>query len=176
MPYIDLTDLISKTDSPINVFEIYLHKPQTNANMIDLCLEPSIIESIESKFRNPKTTEYKSYHMNDKIYTYELHNDNQIVISKHKVCSKAIRRPRQTTDAIIIGYKIDKYPPYTFPCTDEIDYIASYTIKEFKINNRITVNIRTEEGHSSAYIEYKHSDHVELDKVNETLGRLLSKM
>jgi len=178
MPYIDLSELLT-TENHIDVFEINLFKNtinQEHAKVIDLVMDNDIIKAVENKFRNPKVSSYKSYYMNDKIYTYDLENDNQIVISKHKVNSKIIRRHRCQTDALIMSYKIDKYPPYTFPCTDEIDYISSYTIKEFKINNRITVNIRTEDGESTVYIEYRHSDNVELDKVNEIIGKLLYKL
>ena len=178
MTFIDLTPLTTNTEYPINIIEVYLYRQtDTCTDIIDLCVSSKIVEKIERIFRNPKVTEYKSYHINDKIYTYELQNDNQIVTSKHKINTKIIKRNRNDTDIFIVSYRVEKYPIYTFPCTNNVDYISTYTIKEFKINNRISVNIKTDEDNNQiVYIEYKHSDNVELDRINDTVGRLLYKM
>jgi hypothetical protein len=187
MTFVDLVPLIINTEFPVNVIELYLYsqkeqqeqqeQQEQTKNIIDLCVSSSIVQKIERSFKNPKITEYKSYYMNDKIYTYELQNDNQIVTSKHKINMKSLKRHRKDTDVLIISYRIEKYPIYTFPCTNEIDYISTYTIKEYKINNRITINIKIdEEGNNMVYIEYKHSDNVELDRINETIGRLLNRI
>ena len=179
MTFIDLTSLTINEVS-INVIDIYLyqrHKQNPlNNSVIDISLDSSIIHDIESKFKNPKITSFKSYYMNDKIYTYDMQNDNQIVTSKNKVESTRKMRQRKDTDLFMVSSKIEKFPIYMFPCTSDIDYISEYTIKEFKINNRISINIRSEDGQDSAYIEYKHSDNVEMNKINETIGRLLSRI
>ena len=122
-------------------------------------------------------TEYKSYYINDTLYTYELPNDNQIVTSTHMINTKSIRRTRNDTDLYIVSYRVEKYPIYMFPCTNNIDYVSAYNIKEFKINNRITINIKTDEdSNHTVFVEYKHSDNVELDRINETIGRLLHRI
>jgi len=174
MTYIEIPEL-----NPVNLFEVYVCQSKYNTDpkhAIDLQLDPHIVSAIENKFHNPKSRSFKSYYMNDKIYTYELANDNQIVTAKHMVTQKIIKRSRMATDVVITGYKIEKYPPYLFPCTNEIDYISSYTIKEYKINNRLTVNVKEEDSVASVYIEYKHSDHVELEKINEIIGKLLNRL
>lgn len=177
MTFIDLAPLTRHPDYCINSVEIYLYNGSKSlTNVIDLCVNDDIVSRIEKMFKNPKITEYKSYHINDKIYTYELQTDNQVVTSKHKIFTKSIKRTHNDTDLYIISYRIEKYPIYIFPCTNNIDYISSYTIKEYKINNRITVNIRTDEDNKyTVYVEYKHSDNVELERINETIRRLLSR-
>lgn len=177
MTFIDLAPLTHHTDFSINVVEIYLyHGFKSRDNVIDLCVNADMVSKIERMFKTPKITEYKSYYINDKIYTYELQTDNQIVTSKHKIYTKSIKRTRNDTDLYIISYKVEKYPIYIFPCTNNIDYVSSYTVKEYKINNRITVNIKTDEDENTViYFEYKHSDNVELERINQTIGRLLSR-
>lgn len=177
MTYIDLSKF---TEKPINLIEIYLYQDKSNVsqcpNVINLNLDHSVINNIEKKLNNPKISHYKSYHMNDKIYVYELHNDNQYVISKNKVDLKNVKRVKKNTNLLIVSYKIEKYHPYMFPCTNNIDYISSYSLKEFRINNRINVNIKKEGDIESIYVEYKHSENVELVKINEIIGKLLSKL
>jgi hypothetical protein len=167
---------LSEFTTDINVVEVFFCQKNPSAMVIDVRVDERFVRYIESKFKNPKTTAYKSYHIRDKIYTYEIGNDNQIVHSKFNVKHQHIVRIRKNLDLFIVSSKIEKFPPYLFPCTNEIDYVASYTIQEFKINNRISLNIRAEDGTYTAYIEYKHSQNVELDKMNETINRLIKSL
>jgi hypothetical protein len=178
MTFIDLAPLTINTEYPINLVEVFLYKSdKSTTNTIDLSVSSNIVQRIENYFKNPKITEYKSYYINDKIYTYEVPNDNQIVTSKHMINTKSIRRTRNDTDLYIVSYRVEKYPIYMFPCTNNIDYVSAYNIKEFKINNRITINIKTDEDSiHTVFVEYKHSDNVELDRINETIGRLLHRI
>jgi len=114
--------------------------------------------------------------MKDKIYTYELSNDNQYVTSKMKKLSKYIVRKNMplNSDLYIIASKIDKYPQYTFPCTNNIDNISEYSIKEYKISNRISIIIRTDDEKTKTLsIEYRHSLNVEIDKMNEIINKII---
>lgn len=173
-----LIDLSRFTEKSINSIEIYFYQNDVNqkSNYINMSLEAHIINNIENKLKNPKISNYKSYYMGDKIYNYELHNDNQYVISKNNIDIKNVKRIKRDTDLMIISYKIEKYHPYMFPCTNDIDYISKYTIKEYKINNRISVNIKTEGDIKTAYIEYRHSENVELVKINDIISKLLSRL
>jgi hypothetical protein len=165
---------LAEFTSDVNIIEIFLcQKNTTNPMVYDTVVDPVIIKSIESRFKNPKIASFKSYHMHDKVYTYELSNDNQLVHSKYMVKHHYIIRDRKALDMLMVASKLEKYPPYIFPCTNEIDYISSYTLKEFKINNRVAVFIKTEDNTQSVYIEYKHSQNVELDKINEIINRLI---
>lgn len=175
MQAIDLRKLTSI--DTFNVLEIFVCKKATD--VIDVRIsknQEDIIRNIESRFSNAKETSFKSYYMRDKVYTYEIANDNQVVSSKYNILTEYISRPKKSADLFMVASKIEKYPPYIFPCTNEIDHSCSYTLKEFKINNRVSVIIRTEDNFRSVYIEYRHSPNVEIDKMNETINRLLKIM
>lgn len=112
--------------------------------------------------------------MNDKIYTYDLNDDNQIVTSKNKIKSKYIKMNNKSIDLFIVSSKIEKFPPYIFPCKNEIDHESSYIINEYKINNKISIIIREEDyNFKSLYVEYRHTENNELDKMNEILNKTL---
>ena len=164
-------DLKQYTDDNINVVEVYFSKKQQTPNVVDVTVTDEAVSLIESRFKNGKEESFKAYYMKDKAYVYELANDNQIVTSKYKVNAKYVSRNRPY-DLFVLSSKIEKYPPYMFPCTNEIDHVSTYTIKEFKINNRITLNIRAEDNIKTIYIEYRHSPNVEIDKMNEIVNRL----
>jgi len=75
--------------------------------------------------------------------------------------------------------KIDKFPQYIFPCTNEIENISTYTINEYKIANRVSLMIRYDyennvEVAKTFYIEYRHSPNVEIDKINEHVNNLVN--
>ena len=110
--------------------------------------------------------------MNDKIYIYELSNDNQYVISKNMKKNGLIKNDTKCR-LYILSSKIDKYPQYTFPCTNELDNVSEIKISEYKISNRISLNVRAENGINSLYIEYKHSPNVEIDKMNENINKII---
>ena len=79
----------------------------------------------------------------------------------------------------ILTSKIDKFPQYIFPCTNEIENISTYTINEYKIANRVSLMIRydyenNEEVAKTFYIEYRHSPNVEIDKINEHINSLVN--
>lgn len=190
MNTINLTDFI--TDD-VNIIEIFLCKDITanaadaaNAvDAIDVNINSDIESIIENKYKKYKEEKYKSYHYKDKVYTYELSNDNQYVSSKIMIISKYDKYNNcksNKSSVFILSSKIDKFPQYIFPCTNDIDNISIYTIKEFKINNRISLMMRYDylngddksEVSKSFYIEYRHSPNVEIDKINEYINNLVA--
>ena len=160
--------------------------------MIDVNITSDFESIIEKKYKKYKEERYKSYHHKDKVYTYELSSDNQYVSSKITMKSEIIKNINNTTNnttnntnakpnIFILSSKIDKFPQYIFPCTNEIDNISTYLIKEFKINNRISLMLRydylngkEEVVSKSFYIEYRHSPNVEIDKINEYVNNLVA--
>lgn len=187
MNTINLTDFI--TDD-VNIIEIFLCKDITAnaadaADAIDVNINSDIESIIEKKYKKYKEEKYKSYHYKDKVYTYELSNDNQYVSSKIMIISKYDKYNNcksNKSSVFILSSKIDKFPQYIFPCTNDIDNISIYTIKEFKINNRISLMMRYDylngddksEVSKSFYIEYRHSPNVEIDKINEYINNLVA--
>lgn len=176
---INLTDFI--TDD-VNIIEFFLCKDIAEDDVIDVTINNDIESIVEQKYKKYKEEKYKSYHHKDKVYTYELSNDNQYVSSKIVVKSKYIMYNNCKSNLYILSSKIDKFPQYIFPCTNDIDYISTYSIKEYKINNRISLLIRydylSDDNKQSLtktfYIEYRHSPNVEIDKINEYINNIVN--
>jgi hypothetical protein len=183
---INLKDYI--TDD-VNVIEVFFGAASTSSDSgtdlentsINVNITRDIESIIEKKCKKYKEEKYKSYHHKDKVYTYELSNDNQFVSSKIMTKSNYLAATAGATanGVFIISYKIDKFPQYIFPCSNDIDNISTYSIKEFKINNRISLMLRSDYSNSkevakSFYIEYRHSPNVEIDKINEYINNLVA--
>ena len=177
----------------VNIIELFLCKDSDkDTSVIDVNITSDFESIIEKKYKKYKEERYKSYHHKDKVYTYELSSDNQYVSSKITMKSEIIKNINNTTNnttnntnakpnIFILSSKIDKFPQYIFPCTNEIDNISMYLIKEFKINNRISLMLRydylngkEEVVSKSFYIEYRHSPNVEIDKINEYVNNLVA--
>ena len=182
-------DKIVSTQCDFNLIEIYfinkinIHEIGRD-NVIDVSIKNKLESFIDNYYKKSRVEKYKTYYHKERIYTYELSNDNQYVSSKIK------KKLDKLEDILVICSKNDKQPNYTFPCTNEIDNISEYIIKEYKISNRISLIMRTDicnsmdEGAAQAdnkeiktlYIEYRHSDNVDTDKTNETINKIIAKI
>jgi hypothetical protein len=126
---------------------------------------------VDNIYKKSRTEKYKSYFNKERVYTYELSNDNQYVYTKIKKHLDII------DNILVIASKHDKQPNYTFPCTNDIDNICEYTIKEYKISNRLSLIIRyDDENIKTLFIEYKHSQNVDIDKINEQINKIIAKI
>ena len=170
--------VVGGSQEDINLIEIYFinHGIQgSNDNVIDVSVKNSLETFIDNYYKKSRVEKYKSYTHMERIYTYELSNDNQYVSSK-------IKKHMDILDNIfVICSKNNKQPNYTFPCTNEIDSVSEYIIKEYKISNRISLILRSDIGDSGAeiktlYIEYRHSNNVDIDKINETINKIIRKI
>jgi hypothetical protein len=150
-----------------------------NNNIIDVSISTkSNLESfVDNYYKKSRVEKYKSYTHKERVYTYELSNDNQYVSSKIKKNLDILE------NILVICSKNDKQPNYTFPCTNEIDSVAEYIIKEYKISNRISLIMRSDIVDTSnnkeiktVYIEYRHSNNVDTDKINETINKINKKL
>jgi len=184
---INLTEFI--TDD-VNIIEIFLcndskdNDSDASISVIDVNITSDFESFIEKKYKKYKEERYKSYHHKDKVYTYELSSDNQYVSSKITMKSELIKNNNANakSNLFILSSKIDKFPQYIFPCTNDIDNITMYLIKEFKINNRISLMLRYDYLNGcedkvvskSFNIEYRHSLNVEIDKINEYVNNLIA--
>ena len=144
----------------------------TQDNVIDVSVKNSLETFIDNYYKKSRVEKYKSYTHKERTYTYELSNDNQYVSSK-------IKKNMDILDNIlVICSKNNKQPNYTFPCTNEIDSISEYTIKEYKISNRISLIMHndSDDDIKTLYIEYRHSNNVDIDKINETINKIIRKI
>ena len=168
----------------INLIEIYFinrgirGQQEQQENIMDVSVKNSLETFIDNYYKKSRVENYKSYTHKERIYTYELSNDNQYVSSK-------IKKHMDILDNIfVICSKNNKQPNYTFPCTNEIDSISEYIIKEYKISNRISLILRSDSCDSGGggeeiktlYIEYRHSNNVDIDKINETINKIIRKI
>ena len=164
----------------INLIEIYFINRGIRGqqeNIMDVSVKNSLETFIDNYYKKSRVEKYKSYTHKERIYTYELSNDNQFVSSK-------IKKHMDILDNIlVICSKNNKQPNYTFPCTNEIDSVSEYIIKEYKISNRISLILRCDSGGDSGseeintlYIEYRHSNNVDIDKINETINKIIRKI
>ena len=172
----------------INLIEIYFinrgirGQQEQQENIMDVSVKNSLETFIDNYYKKSRVENYKSYTHKERIYTYELSNDNQYVSSK-------IKKHMDILDNIfVICSKNNKQPNYTFPCTNEIDSISEYIIKEYKISNRISLILRCDSCDSDSgdggggeeiktlYIEYRHSNNVDIDKINETINKIIRKI
>ena len=169
MSNIKLTELV---EDDINIVEFYFIKNILSDNVMDVTMSGDIEYNINKIYKKTKEEKYKIYYMQDKMYTYELSNDNQYVTSKTKKMNKNYKTKKN--NIYILSSRIDKYPQYIFPCTNEIDNISEITIKEYKISNRVSLIVKSEANDNfTVLIEYKHSPNVELDKITEIVNKII---
>ena len=175
----------------INLIEIYFinreKRGKAQENIIDVSVKNSLETFIDNYYKKSRVEKYKSYTHKERTYTYELSNDNQYVSSKIK------KQMNILDNILVICSKNNKQPNYTFPCTNEIDSVTEYIIKEYKISNRISLimrcDIASKEAEAAAgisgeacdeiktlYIEYRHSSNVDIDKINETINKIIRKI
>jgi hypothetical protein len=147
------------------LIEIYLIN-NYNENKIELTKNKELINKVLNKYKF-KTLKYKSYYRNNLIYTYDLTNDSQYVNEK-KLENYII-----SDNMAIMLYNDLKYPPYMFGCTNNIDHEIEYTLYEYKLNNRISLIIRNENNSKILYIQYKHSNIVDMDKMESIINSLV---
>jgi hypothetical protein len=150
-----------------NIIDIYLmHKNKEN-----IIINDDLIKKININFKKTKTTELAYYCRNNYNYVYDLSNDSQYVYTR-KLENTLIINETKNLNYYLLFYNEIKLPTHTFACTNELNskYIAKIT--EFKINNRITLIIKN----NNCYIQYKHSRDVDIDKIQEIINNVISKL
>ena len=170
-------DINKYINDDVNLVEIYLIKDK-NENSINVSSSDKLEHLIDNIYKKNKVEKYISYYNREKVYTYELSNYNQYVYTKFKKNLDII------DNILVVASKHDKQPNYTFPCTNDIDNISQFTIKEYKISYRISLFIRYDNNIDKTidktiktiYIEYKHSQNVDIDKINEQINKIITKI
>lgn len=86
-------DKILSNQYDINLIEIYfINKSEIHEigrdnipdNVIDVSITNKLESFIDNYYKKSRVEKYKSYNHKERIYTYELSNDNQYVSSKIK--------------------------------------------------------------------------------------------
>jgi len=168
---------IDSADLP-NLIEIYIKKAGiANAqddNIIDICIDDKMIELIQYKYKNFKTTKYICYYRNELCYVYDMTDDNQYVYSKLKKIDNTIPTKRREYELYMISYKFSKLPTHLFPCLNDIDDVVEYTLSECKLTNRLSLIIRKDNYGQYVYIEYKHSPQMDIEKIQANINNIIN--
>jgi len=155
---IDIKKLITPNT---NIIEIYLMK-KSNIFMND-----NILRKIKQSFKKTKQFQNAYYCRNNCNYVYDLTNDSQYVYTR-----KLENIDKINEDFYVLVYNEIKLPTYTFACTNDINYKQIADIIEFKINNRIILIIKN----NNVYIHYKHNKDVDVDKIQDVINNIASKL
>tara|TARA_B110000858_G_scaffold144204_1_gene163754 strand:- start:3535 stop:4041 length:507 start_codon:yes stop_codon:yes gene_type:complete len=154
-----------------NIIEVYLKSHNLSNNKLDITLDKNKVERILSKYKFKSDVNYSQYNKNNLILLYDLSNDCQLVIEKD------LENYKELNKNIIFCYNEKKLPPYLFGCDNMIDNNTKYKIKEFKVNNRISIIYKIENEKESVFIQYKHDKHVDLEKneyiINDILKNII---
>ena len=151
-----------------NIIEIYMCNPlKTKEDLkIDIHINNDIINNIRKKFKLTKQTTLVYYNRNNLCYVYDLSNDSQYLYLRK------LENKQDYNKLYGLAFNEMKMQSHSFACTNEIDNKCEYNVEEFKINNRISLIIRN----NNVYISYKHSKEVEIDKIQEIINKIITKI
>jgi len=147
-----------------DIINIFLCKSIEN-NCINLI---TVNKNIKLKFTK---RDFAVYYKNDLFYIYDLSNDSQFTY-KSKLLNHEIININNKLFSIN-SYKETKVSCYLFPSTNNISKKTKYTLEEFRINNRLSFSIKTENEKKIAFITYKHSSNVDIEKMNIDLNSFI---
>ena len=155
---IDIKKLITPNT---NIIEIYLMKKS------NIFMNANILRKIKQSFKKTKQFQNAYYCRNNCNYVYDLTNDSQYVYTR-----KLENVDKINEDFYVLVYNEIKLPTHTFACTNDINYKQIADIIEFKINNRIILIIKN----NNVYIHYKHNKDVDVDKIQDVINNIASKL
>ncbi len=151
-----------------NIIEIYMCNPlKTKEDLkIDIHINDNILNNIRKKFKLTKQTTLVYYYRNNLCYVYDLSNDSQYLYLRK------LENKYDYNKLYGLAFNEMKMQSHSFACTNDIDNKSEYNLEEFKINNRISLIIKN----SNVYISYKHSKEVEIDKIQEIINKIITKI
>jgi hypothetical protein len=151
-----------------NIIEIYMCNPlKTKEDLkIDIHINNDILNNIRKKFKLTKQTTLVYYNRNNLCYVYDLSNDSQYLYLRK------LENKQDINKLYGLAFNEMKMQSHSFACTNDIDNKCEYNLEEFKINNRISLIIRN----NNVYISYKHSKEVEIDKIQEIINKIITKI
>ena len=171
-----MISLQSMIDDNTNLIEIYIANAIADKNVIDIGLHSEYIEKILESLpvKHSKTTDFTTYSRNALVYVYDMSNDSQMVHSKQLIKNLIIKpHSSSTMNLYVASYKNSKLPTHLFPCLSDIDDKSEFKLSEYKLSNRVSLIIKTDQYGSYVYIEYRHSPQVEIEKVESTINNLI---
>jgi hypothetical protein len=132
---------------------MFKNKLNDNINMIYIIMKKNKDLNILRKSHKFLKRNFSSYWYNNLEYIYEISNDNQCLF-KHDLIDID-----ETDSYTTLMYNDSKQPVYMFPCINKISFKETYSIEEYKINNRLSLCIKDK----SVYICFKYSSSCDID-------------
>jgi hypothetical protein len=154
-----------------NIIEFYLmqNSIKPEENKINIFINDDLIKKIKNNFKKTKQCDIAYYCRNNCNYVYDLSNDSQYVYTRRLENTSIINNK---INYYVLVFNEIKLPTHTFPCTNDINQKYIINVIEYKINNRITLIIKN----NNCFINYKHSKDVDIDKTQEIINNVISKI
>lgn len=162
----------------VNSLYIHIYKNLQSKNSEFNCnIDTGLLAKIKSLYTFSNKKDFVIYYRNNIYYSYELSNDNQSVFKSSIIDMKADK----INDKYSLCYntwKEQKLPCFIFPSTDDISYKSRYSLEESKINNRLSIFIKTYERERKqiVYLNYKHSPNADIDKIDNEILEILNRL
>lgn len=168
-------NLYNYINDDINLIEIYISTNIKDSKCLNISIDKELANKLHNRFKCTRDISYHTFNKNNLSYIYDKSNDSQIVTTKiaHDMKLFFNKKAKIFNSLYLISYKEDKLPTHYFPCTNDLDNETIYNIKEYRINNRISLFLKEENQVFSFYINYKHNNNVDIDKIQETLNNLI---
>ena len=132
---------------------MFKNKLNDNINNIYIIMKKHKDLSILRKSHKFLKRKFSSYWYNNLEYIYEISNDNQCLF-KHDLIDMD-----ETDNYTTLMYNDSKQPVYMFPCINKISFKETYSIEEYKINNRLSLCIKDK----AVYMCFKYSSNCDID-------------
>jgi hypothetical protein len=154
-----------------NIIEFYLMQKTITPEekKINIFINDDLIKKIKNNFKKTKQCDIAYYCRNNCNYVYDLSNDSQYVYTRRLENTSIINNK---INYYVLVFNEIKLPTHTFPCTNDINQKYIINVIEYKINNRITLIIKN----NNCFINYKHSKDVDIDKIQEIINNVISKI
>ena len=162
----NLEELLEENTKIIEIY--FLNEEIKDYKKINIISNDKIISLIKNKYKNNKISKFVSYYRNELIYTYELDDDNQSIISKTKLKDKIDKK------IYSVAYNDIKVSSHLYPPLNDISNKSEYILYIYKITNRINIIIKEEDDIKIVYIEYKHSNNVDKDKIQKEINEIIN--
>jgi hypothetical protein len=153
-----------------NIIEIYVMNTEKTQMRMNIYLDDTFLNKIKKKFKLTRETTLVYYNKDNLSYVYDLSNDSQYVYLRKLENSQI--KTINNYDLYGLALNEMKMQTYLFGCGNDIDNREEMKIQEFRINNRISLIIKN----NNLYISYKHSKEVEIDKIQEIINKIITKI
>lgn len=165
----NIQSLIVDDTNLVEVF--FVHKSNRKGIRLDVSVNDDALAKVRELYVNPRTSRQKLFHQKAMTYMYDLNDDSQCVYTRTLT---GYSNPCHGVH--MYSYKHSKMPTHLFPCTNTIEHVSECEVSEYRITNRISLKIMCDEHGSYVFVQYRHSDNVEIDKVQSCIDGIIKNL